>query len=299
MQQIRLFSTFDVRAWVTGLALGCGLLCMYVPTYLSLSESLWHVIGQGHGPLMLALTLWLAWQRWPALVNAPANTQTGAAMVLLSLGLLIYTFGRSQDILVLDVLSQLPVIMALILLYRGWHGVKLMLFPLLFSLTCAPIPGAIIDLLTTPLKIFASYSAESILSWANYPIGRAGVTLVIGPYKLLVADACAGLNSLFALEAFGIFYISMAAHTDKLRNILLTIAVVPVSIVSNILRIIALTLITYYYGDAVGQGFTHEFAGIFLFTMAAVFILFIDVILGYLLGKFRRRQQSSSLLTHG
>jgi hypothetical protein len=37
-----------------------------------------------------------------------------------------------------------------------------------------------------------------------------------------------------------------------------------------------LTLITYYFGDAAGQGFLHGFAGMVLFVTALVLILSID-----------------------
>jgi hypothetical protein len=37
-----------------------------------------------------------------------------------------------------------------------------------------------------------------------------------------------------------------------------------------------LTLITYYFGDAAGQGFLHGFAGMVLFLTALVLILSVD-----------------------
>ena len=44
-------------------------------------------------------------------------------------------------------------------------------------------------------------SLALVMHHLGYPIGRSGVVLTIGPYQLLVADACAGLNSMFTLEA--------------------------------------------------------------------------------------------------
>jgi len=42
-----------------------------------------------------------------------------------------------------------------------------------------------------------------------------------------------------------------------------------------------LTLVTYYYGDAAGQGFVHGFAGIVLFVVALVLIISVDTALQY------------------
>jgi exosortase len=130
-----------------------------------------------------------------------------------------------------------------------------------------------------PLKSAVSVVAESVLYHVGYPIGRSGVTLTIGPYQLLVADACSGLNSLFTLEALGILYMNIMNYQSKVRNTLLAIFIVPISFVSNVARVIVLVLITYYFGDEAGQGFAHGFAGIVLFSIALVLTYGLDRLL--------------------
>ncbi|MDI1259302.1 exosortase B [Aquabacterium sp.] len=257
-----------------------GLLALYVPTYVILDKTIWNVVGQGHGPVILALMLWLIWQRWPkfvALSSAPANM---AGAFTLTVGLLLYILGHSQDILFIDVGSQLLVLAGIFLLYRGWAGLRVMWFPLFFIIFMIPVPGSVVDQVTAPLKQAVSYTAEHVLYWAGYPIGRSGVVLTIGPYQLLVADACAGLNSIFALEAIGVFYMSVAQHTNQLRNSLLAVLILPISFASNVIRVVTLVLVTYYFGDAVGQGFVHDFAGIVLFMVATLLTIGTDSILG-------------------
>jgi exosortase B len=255
---------------------------MYAPTYITLDKTIWNIVGQGHGPVMLALTLWLIWQRLPDFAKL-ANTSTAplAGCTILVLGLLMYIVGRSQDVLFLDVGSQILVLGGTVLLYKGWPGLKLMWFPLFFILFIVPIPGSIVDQITAPLKAAVSYVAENILYALHYPIGRSGVTLTIGSYQLLVADACAGLNSIFALEAIGVFYLSVVGHASKLRNIIIAALILPISFISNVTRVITLVLITYYFGDAVGQGFVHSFAGILLFMLATALTIGTDMILGW------------------
>ncbi|MES2090194.1 MAG: exosortase B [Pseudomonadota bacterium] len=246
-----------------------ALLAMYIPTYISLDQSVWNVVGQGHGPVMLALTLWLAWQRWPALTALPnhyANV-TGGCMLLL--GALLYIVGHSQDLLAFETASQIPALAGLLLIYKG--GAILFMVPL---------PGSVVDVATGPLKAAVSYVAEAALYHLGYPIGRSGVTLTIGQYRLLVADACAGLNSIFALEAIGVFYMSVAQHTNQLRNIALATLIIPISFVSNVTRVMVLVLVTYYFGDEAGQGFVHGFAGILLFMVATGLTISTDSLLG-------------------
>jgi exosortase/archaeosortase family protein len=60
-----------------------------------------------------------------------------------------------------------------------------------------------------------------------------------------------------------------------------------------VIRVIVLTLITYYYGDAAGQGFLHGFAGMVLFVTALVLILSIDSALQWTI---RRREAKQAPL---
>jgi exosortase len=131
------------------------------------------------------------------------------------------------------------------------------------------------------MKMAVSYVTETILFWFDYPIAREGVILQIGQYQLLVADACAGMHTLISLEALGLLYLSLVKHDSLIRNITLTLLIIPISFTANVIRVITLTLITYYFGDEVGQGFVHGFAGILLFFVALMFIMTVDSMLQY------------------
>jgi exosortase/archaeosortase family protein len=91
-----------------------------------------------------------------------------------------------------------------------------------------------------------------------------------------VADACAGLHTLFSLEAMGLLYLNVVRHSSLLRNIALAILIVPISFIANVIRVIVLALITYHFGDEAGQGFLHGFAGMVLFMTALMFIIATD-----------------------
>ncbi len=283
LQPIALPQTSSQEVAAIGLVT-LGYLCMYAPTYAGLNDKVWSVVGQGHGPLMLALALWLAWQRLPALKALDRQVSMSAALVAcgsVALGLVMYVLGRSQSHFGLDAGSQLPMLIGFVLFYAGWRGLKVMWLPLLFVLVLVPLPGSVVSALTGPLKAAVSYVAEEALFHVGYPVGREGVTLSIGSYKLLVADACAGLNSIFALEAVGVFYMSVVNHTNKLRNVLLSLFIVPISFAANVVRVMVLVLITFYFGDEAGQGFVHGFSGILLMMVATFFTLMLDTGLGY------------------
>jgi len=150
-----------------------------------------------------------------------------------------------------------------------------------------PLPSEFVAAVTMPMKMAVSWATEHLLFAFGYPISRSGVILQIGQYQLLVADACAGLQTLLTLEALGLFYLNLMRHPSAFRNIGLALCIVPISFSANVIRVVVLTLITYYFGDAAGQGFLHGFAGMVLFVTALVLILSIDSALQWFI---RRRE---------
>lgn len=257
-----------------------GLLVLYVPTFYDLSKGIWTNEDQAHGPIILALSLWLLYRKWPRMMEKSEGKTTSAmGWVVFVIALLLYIIGRSQQILIFEIGSFIWILAAILLIKRGDSALKALWFPLFFMLFMIPLPGPLVSMLTMPMKMAVSYVAEHILFWANYPIARNGVILQIGQYQLLVADACAGLQTLLTLEALGLFYLNLMHHTSVFRNVTLAILIVPISFVSNVIRVIVLTLITYHYGDAAGQGFLHGFAGMVLFISALILILSVDALL--------------------
>ncbi|NTV70820.1 MAG: exosortase B [Azonexaceae bacterium] len=255
-----------------------GLIALYVPTWIDLSRTIWATEAQAHGPIILGVALWFFWKQRLVIHDMPA-APSKAGWPIFILGLLLYTIGRSQDILLFEVGSQIIVIISLLLILRGWAALGAAWFPLFFLLFMIPLPGAFVDALTLPMKMAVSYVAEDVLYWVGYPISRTGVILQIGQYKLLVADACAGLQTLFTLEALGLLYLNIVRHDSLFRNVALAILIIPISFTANVIRVMVLTLITYHFGDAAGQGFLHGFAGMVLFITALLIIMGVDSLL--------------------
>jgi exosortase B len=192
----------------------------------------------------------------------------------------MYLVGRSQSIAMLEVLAQLPMLVGLLLHLRGRRGVAAVAFPLFFLVFMTPWPSDLVAYVTGPLKAAVSVVAANALHAVGYPVGRSGVILTVGPYQLLVADACAGLNSLFTLEALGLLYLNLMNHTSVVRNVTLAIAIVPISFVANVVRVCVLVLVTYHFGDEAGQGFLHGFSGTVLFAAALMLMLAFDKSVG-------------------
>jgi exosortase/archaeosortase family protein len=80
----------------------------------------------------------------------------------------------------------------------------------------------------------------------------------------------------------GLLYLNLVRSPSLLRNLTLAMLIVPISFVANVIRVVALTLITYHLGDAAGQGFLHNLAGLVLFLSALVLIMACDSVLQWI-----------------
>jgi exosortase B len=257
-----------------------GLGVMYGPSLYDLLTGIWSSQEQMQGPIVLGVSLWLLHRNWPAMEDAAQGQAASAwGWPVFVFGLLLYALGRSQDILMFEVGSVIWLLTGLLLLLRGPAALKAQWFALFFMLFMVPLPGAVVDTVTMPMKMAVSYVAENVLFWAGYPIGRSGVILQIGQYKLLVADACAGLHTLLTLEALGLLYLNIVRRDSLFRNVGLALLIVPISFTANVIRVMSLSLITYHWGDAAGQGFLHGFAGMVLFLSALLLIISVDTML--------------------
>lgn len=262
--------------------IAAALAALLLPSYAMLAQTIWATDEQGHGPIIVAVTFWLMWSRRVAFFALPDQPAHLAGWALFVLGLVLYAVGRSQQVDTIEVIAHLPILAAVLLLSKGWAGLRWGGFFLFFLLFMIPLPGLLVQAITTPLKIVVSYVAEAIMHGLSYPVARSGVILYVGQYQLLVADACAGLNSMFTLEALGLLYMNLMNYTSLKRKALLAILIIPIAFAANVIRVMVLVLVTYYFGDAAGQGFVHGFSGMLLFMVALSLMLVVDSLLGRL-----------------
>lgn len=275
---------FD-RRWISALVLLAGSSTIFIPSYYDLFEATWGSDSQGHMMMILGLSLWLIYRERQAILALPEQPAYFGGFVLLIFGVFCFALGRSQSLLTVELAAQLPIYASMLLLFRGWAGLRMVWFPILFLMFTVPLPGVITQALTVPLKVAVSTVAEALLYHTGYPVARTGVILTVGQYQLMVADACSGLSSIFTLEALGLLYMKLMDYKSASRNIFLAVMVLPISFVANVIRVIVLVLITYYFGDEVGQGIMHDAAGMLLFMVGLTMLLALDGVLNRFIKK--------------
>lgn len=253
-----------------------GLAAMALPTLVALAQGPWQEESGVHGIIVLVTGLWLVWRRQAELAAVEQPGNPWVTVALFAVALPLYGAGRAFEFLSIEAAALLLAMVAVGHQYLGTPALKLLWFPILYLGFVVPLPGWFLDTITLPLKEFVSAVVTNGLAAVGYPVGRMGVTLYIGSYQLLVEDACAGLNSLVSLSAIGLFYVYLIRGSNPLYSVLLLAMVIPIAIAANIVRVAALVLLTYHFGNAVAQGYLHNFAGMVTFVSALLFIFALD-----------------------
>jgi exosortase B len=274
-------------------AVVAGLLALYVPTYLDLFQTFWRTGRSVQGPVILAWVAWLIWRERASLGLQAVCGRSPAAVALFVMGLLVYAVGRSQALIQFEIASQIPVLLGVSWMLLGQRALRTLVFPLVFTVFVIPVPGTLLDQLLLPLKQLVSAIVDNGLHALGYPIARNGVVLMIGQYDLLIADACSGLNSMVALSGLGLIYTYVVSRHSRWHNALLLLSVLPVAFAANVIRVMALLLVTYYFGDDAGRAF-HSSAAWLEIVLAFAGFFAVDSILVWF-GARRSRLQARRL----
>lgn len=260
-------------------ALLVGLALVVAPTMIFVAQQSWSTEAGGHGPIVLATGLWLAWRLWPGARTVARPAAWGRVVLLLTITLPLYVLSRIGQVVEVQGYAMYAVVLTVLYALIGRAAMQRLWFPLLYLTFMFPLPDTIMAVVTGSLKIMISKAAVSFLYAFGLPIGGAGVTIQVGTYQLLVAAACSGINSILALTAISLFYVYMRHQADWRYAIMLMALIIPVAIFANWIRVLILILLTYYAGEAVAQGFLHNFAGLTMFAVALLTIFGFDSVL--------------------
>jgi len=275
-------------AWIS---VSVGLLLLYVPAYIDVARIFWVTEDGAHGPLFMVAFVLLVYQKRAALLTAQSTFRSMILGWLLVLGAVpMYVVGRSQEFYQAELGSQLPLLCGVVLLMSGAAGLRQLRLPIILLMFVVPLPGSLLDSVLLPLKEVVSNLVSSTLFTLGFPIAHDGVVLFVGPYQLLIANACSGLNSMISLTAIGLLYIHLSGHRMRWANLALLSAAVPIAFIANVLRVCALVLLTYYFGDAFGRSF-HAVAAYVEILIAFASFFMLDAALAGMVGVFARRRR--------
>ena len=269
--------------------LSVGIAAVLVPTMILVAQLSWGTEQGAHGPIVVATGLWLLARQWHLMDDAIRPPPTLNVVCVVVPLLALFFLSSVTQIIEIQGFLMYGLLISVLYSFVGIKAIKALAFPLFYLLFAFPPPDTVVAIITQPLKIGISKAAIDLLYAAGYPIAGAGVTIQIGQYQLLVAAACSGLNSLISLSAISLFYVYMRHQMDWHYAAFLMLAILPVAIFANMLRVLILILLTYHVGESAAQGFLHNFAGITMFVTALLTIFAFDVIAEPVWRRFSKR----------
>ncbi|MCA9394741.1 MAG: exosortase/archaeosortase family protein [Candidatus Omnitrophica bacterium] len=174
--------------------------------------------------------------------------------------------------------SMLVLICGLVLYLYGEEIFRRILFPLFFLIFMVPMPLVVINKISLQLKMFAAELATMVLNNMGIQALRDGSIIKMRHAHVTVDDVCSGLRSLISLTALG----SICAYWLKAamwKRLTLFASTIPIAIITNMCRVVALSAISEIWGTEYAEGFVHDFLGFMVFALAFIMLMAVGKLL--------------------
>jgi exosortase len=209
-----------------------------------------------HGPLVPIIVLILIWNALPKLVGAaPRSSAAGLAPVCL--GVLFYLLS-ARAIEPRIALAGLPLLLWGGVLYAaGWRFARALLFPIACLLFMIPVPG--VDQATVRLQLLVANASSVICNAIGIPLAVIGTSVraADSSFNFEIAGGCSGINSLMAITLMTAVFAHLS-ESVLWKQIFLFAASIPVAIIGNIARLVAIMIVAKCFGQEVAGGWFHE-----------------------------------------
>ena len=173
--------------------------------------------------------------------------------------------------------------------FFGRPAFRKSLFPLLFLFFAVPVPAVVLDHSTIFLQEMSAGVVDALFRIIGLPYLRHGMIFELPEVTIKVAEQCSGIRSSLALivatTAAGYVFLETGW-----RRLLAVIAIIPITIFKNALRIAALTLMASYVDPSwLTDSWLHRAGGKPFFFVAL--LLWLPIL--YLLWRSERKHRDS------
>jgi EpsI family protein len=223
-----------------------------------------------HGPLVPVVSLIAALLliRHTRIRVAP-NRLAGAAV--LSVSLLVHLAACLARVNFVSGFCLIGTLAGLVLLFWGAGALRRLWFPLALLAFMVPLPEVMIANLNLWLKMRAADIGVGVANAIGVIVERSrdrpNEVLLTGNKTLVIANVCNGLRTIISLLAFGALY----AYVSRLRGLWrvgLFAMSVPVAVVSNSIRIVALIVVADIWDEKTATGWFHDISGLLIYVVA-------------------------------
>src|SRR5208283_2395216 len=212
------------------------------------------------------VVLYLVWEKKDRWINETSVPSWGGLVALLPAILLFWIGELAGEFYSLYISSWL-VVLGLLWGHVGWKKLKIVAFPLFTALFLFPPPLFINTKLTFNLKLLSSEIGIKIIQLFGMSAYREGNIIDLGFTQLQVVDACSGLRYLIPLFLMGVL-VAYYFRAALWKRTVIVLSSIPLSIVTNSLRISLTALLFPFLGRSAAEGFFHDFSGWVIFMIS-------------------------------
>jgi exosortase len=154
-------------------------------------------------------------------------------------------------------------------LFFGGSALRAALFPLLFLLFMVPIPEPSLSKTIYLLQAGSAVFVEAFFAVAGIPYHRQQFVFDLPGISIRIAEECSGIRSTLALLITTVLASYIFLKTPW-RRLVLCLAVIPIALFKNGLRIATLSILAVYVNPEFLYGNLHQRGGIVFFMIALI-----------------------------
>jgi exosortase len=240
------------RAWrvlVPWGLLGALLVALYAPVLSALAALSQTEAAYSHGLLIPLIAAYLVWHKRRELGEVPRRPCT-AAWPFLLLGVLVLAVGRLTFEIHAAALSFVIVLGALVAMAGGPRLLRALLFPLAYLIFMVPLPWALYFGAGDPLETATAAISARLVTPLGIPLFREGTLISLPTVTLEVEASCSGVRTALSLLPLAAAFAYLMVRRPRARALLVASAL-PIAILVNILRVVAIIIQAYLYPSLV------------------------------------------------
>lgn len=262
----------------------------YAPLLGLFFLNLWRRPHYQFFPLAILGAVFLAWSRLRDMRRPRVPGERGVGLIFLAGSLLLLLLATVCWSPWLGSLAALTGLVSMLWCRGGRKLLTAMLPALVLLLTIIPPPLSADTRLVQQMRVLAVNGSSSVLDSLGVTHALSGNVIEIPGQRLLVDEACSGINSVLVILACALFY-GMWRRRSLIRIVLCLVNALGFVLLGNLARITLGAWLMFRYGIDILTGTAHQLTGLLLFPTYIAIILSMDQLLAYLFSPSRRRRR--------
>ena len=249
----------------------CFLIFLILMSNFTVLIRWWQQPEGSHAWLIPLISLYILWRRRRS-IFAAIGPGSFSGVLMATLGATIYILDSAGNLYQLQIPALALTTIGIFAASFGWASTRFAVAPLVFCVFASPPPDTFYVYLSLQLQLLSSQIGTALLHQFGVSAFLDGNIIDLGVYRLHVAEACSGLRYLFPLIALS-FLLAWSYPASISLKLFIFASAIPITILTNSLRIALTGLLVHHFSIAQAEGFMHLFEGWLIFLSALGLLL--------------------------